>query len=95
MTRGGFLISNAEVGATNHERNSGKMVLVNAPSTSTDNPIPPAHRSSSVDVYRFVHDRVQQAAALLFNCEDTRKTHVKLAEVSNLHNPHLFSCEHL
>ena len=79
MTRGGFLISNAEVGTAT---DSGEIVLMNAPTPSEEVPLPSIHRASRAAVYRFVHDRVQQAAALLLNSEATRKTHVKLAEVS-------------
>ena len=86
-SRGGYLISNAEVGTTNHGIDSREMVLVNAPSISVEDSPPPIHRASHADVYRFAHDRVQQAAALLLNPEDTLKTHVKLAEVSTSLSP--------
>ena len=82
MSRGGFLISNTEVSTVNHGVGSGEMVLVNGPIASAEDSPPPAHRNSYEAVYRFVHDRVQQAAAFLLNSEDTIKTHVKLAEVS-------------
>ena len=82
MSRGGFLISNTEVSTVNHGDGSGEMVLINGPTTSAEDSPPAAHRTSYDAVYRFVHDRVQQAAAFLLNPEDTIKTHVKLAEVS-------------
>ena len=52
---------------------SVEMVLVNAPTTNVEDYSSPAHRASSAAVYRFVHDRVQQAAALLlsFSPENT------------------------
>ena len=82
LSRGGFLISNTEVSTINYGVGSGEMVLVNGPTTSAEDSPPPAHRASYDAVYRFVHDRVQQAAAFLLNPEDTIKTHVRLSEVS-------------
>ena len=87
VSRGGFLICNAEVSTTNPGADSAEMVLVNAPITSADDSTLPFHRASSAAVYRFVHDRVQQAAAFLLSPENTLKTHVKLAQVSVMFLP--------
>ena len=81
MSRGGFLISNAEVGTAIYGADPEEMVLLNAPVAGVEKSTS-LSRASFAAVYRFVHDRVQQAAAILLSPEDTLKTHVKLAEVS-------------
>ena len=42
--------------------------------------------SSAHMLYRFAHDRVQQAAALLISEEDRKIAHGKVAEVSHNHS---------
>ena len=41
--------------------------------------------SSTHMLYRFAHDRVQQAAALLISEDDRKMAHAKIAEVSHNH----------
>ena len=60
--------------AMSNDENSMNLGLLVFPDISTS--------SSSHMIYRFAHDRVQQAAASLISEEDRKTAHGRIAEVS-------------